>query len=64
MHNGIDKFSTECNGVYLRGINNKNEQVNIPYCLSKMRGVNAFDTGKLFSFRSDHIIYIRMIAPS
>ena len=29
-----------------------------------MRGVNAFDTGKLFSFRNDHIICINMIAPS
>ena len=65
MHDGISKFSTEYNGVYLRGINDKNEPVNILYCLSKMRGgVNAFDTGKLFSFRSDHLICINMITPS
>ena len=65
MHDGISKFSTEYNGVYLRGTNDKNEPVNILYCLSKMRGaVNAFDTGKLFSFRSDHLICINMITPS
>ena len=64
MHDGISKFSTEYNGVYLRGMNDKNEPVTIPYCLSKMRGVNTFDTGKLFSFRSDQLICINMIAPS
>ena len=65
MHDGISKFSTEYNGVYLRGINDKKEPVNILYCLSKMRGgVNAFDTGKLSRFRSDRLICINMIAPS
>ena len=42
----------------------QNVPVNIPYCLSQMRGVNAFDTGKLFSFRNDHNICINMIATS
>ena len=65
MHNGISKFSTEYNGVCLRGINDKNEPVNVPYCLSKMRGgVNAFETGKMFSFRSGHLVCMNMIAPS
>ena len=65
MHDGISKFSTEYNGVYLRRIEHKNQSVNIPYCFSKLRGgVNAFGTGKLFIFRSDHLICINMIAPS
>ena len=63
MHDGISKFSTEYNGVYLRRIEHKNQSVNIPYCFSKLRGgVNAFGTGKLFIFRSDHLICINMIA--
>ena len=64
MHDGISKSSTEYNGVDLSGINDKNEPVNVPYCLSKIKGVNAFDTGKLFSFRSDHLVCMNMIAPS
>ena len=65
MQDGFSKFSTKYNEVYLRGINDKNEPVNIPYYLSKMRGgVNASDSGKLFSFRSDRLICINMIAPS
>ena len=58
IQNGISRFSPEYSGEL------KNEPVNIPYCLSKMRGVNASDTGKLFSFGSDHLICINMIAPS
>ena len=65
MHDRISKFTTEYNGDYLRGINDKNEPTNVPYCLSKMRrGDNAFDTGKLFTFRSDHLVCVNMIAPS
>ena len=65
MHDRIRKFTTEYNGDYLRGINDKNEPTNVPYCLSKMRrGDNAFDTGKLFTFRSDHLVCVNMIAPS
>ena len=65
MHNGISKFSTEYNGIYLREINDKNKPVNVPYCMSKMRGgVNAYDTGKLFSFRSDHLVCMNMVVSS
>lgn len=47
MHDGISKFSTEYNGVYVRGIDESNEPVNVPYCLTKMKGgVDAYDTGK------------------
>ena len=46
MHDGITKFTTEFNGVYLRGINPESEPFSVPYCLTKMNGgVNGFDLG-------------------
>ena len=45
MHDGIVKFSTEYNGVFLHGVNMETyEPIFLPYRLQKMRGgVNAYD---------------------
>lgn len=37
MHDGISKFSVEYNGVYLRGLDESHNPINVPYCLSKMK---------------------------
>ena len=38
MHDGISKFGVEYNGVYLRGTDANHAPLNVPYCLSKMKG--------------------------
>ena len=44
MHDGISKFSTEFNGVYLKGIDLENKSFCVPHCLNRMKGgVNAYD---------------------
>ena len=40
MHDGISKFGKEFNGLYIRGIDESYEPINIPYHLSKMKGDN------------------------
>lgn len=58
MHDGISKFGTEFNGVYLRGIDGNNEPISVPFCLSKMKGgVNAYDTGNFRSKTSVRFIW-------
>ena len=50
MHNGISKFSTEFNGVFLRGINEHNNPINFLFSFTKVNGdLNAFGlVNKLF----------------
>ena len=38
MHDGITKYSTELNGVYLRGIDENFNPFTGPYCLTKVPG--------------------------
>ena len=45
MHDGISKFSTEYNGVYLQGIDEDLNRFDVPFCLTKLEGgVSAYDT--------------------
>ena len=37
MHDGISKYSTEYNGIFLRGLNGNNNPINLPYSLKKMK---------------------------
>ena len=53
MHDDISKFSTEYNGVFLRGIDEGNDPFKVPYLLNKMKGgVNSYDLGKFISYKN------------
>ena len=45
MHDGISKFANEFNGVFLRGLDADHSPINVPFCLSRMKGgVTGVDT--------------------
>ena len=44
MHDGISKFSTEYNGVYLKGADEDLNPFDVPFCLTKLKGgVTVYD---------------------
>ena len=44
MHDGISKFTTEYNGVYLKGIDEDLNPFDLPLCLTELKGgVTAYD---------------------
>ena len=43
MHDGISKFSSELNGIYIRYLDAENNPCSFPYALTKVRGgLNAY----------------------
>ena len=53
MHDGISKFSSELNGIYIRYLGAENNPCSFPYALTKVReGLNAY---KLASHLIDEI---------
>ena len=44
MHDGISKFTTEYNGVYLKGIDEDLNPFDLPFCLTELKGgVTVYD---------------------
>ena len=44
MQDGISKFSTEYNGVYLKGTDEDLNPFDVPFCLTKLKGgVTVYD---------------------
>ena len=53
MHDGISKFLSELNGIYIRYLDAKNNPSSFPYALTKLRG--GLNADELVSHLTDEI---------